>query len=263
MHQAAVPVLGPGLGQQGHQPLLHRQQALVVLLAAVDLLQVAQHAGQDVPRRRRLQVQAQRHVELAGEARAALVGLEPLRQLLGRERLPGEGVHHHLALGQLHLDHEVAREAHPAGLEPQALGQLQPEHRQRDLDAPAGAQHRVDIAVVGVGEVVEIAAEAQVVEEELVERAQAVQVGRVGRDPAAQPLEQAVDLVQHLLHVEVGVLVESQAGGRLQQGKVIVAPDQGTEIVQGAGRLELPGHASFVAAAYRRVKRAGRGRRRG
>ncbi len=81
VRDAAVAVLGPGLGQQHHQPVLHGDQPLPVFLGTVDLLEVAQHARNDVPWRRRLQVQPQGHLELLDQPAAPRVRLQPLGQL--------------------------------------------------------------------------------------------------------------------------------------------------------------------------------------
>src|SRR3982751_6329250 len=53
--EAAVAPLLPGFGEEDDEPLLHGVQARPVVGAAMDLLQVAQHAGDDLARRRRLQ----------------------------------------------------------------------------------------------------------------------------------------------------------------------------------------------------------------
>jgi hypothetical protein len=51
----------------------------------VDFLQVAQHARNDVARRRGLQVQAQRHLKFIHQAAAPLEGLQPLGQVLAAQ----------------------------------------------------------------------------------------------------------------------------------------------------------------------------------
>ena len=126
----------------------------------------------------------------------------------------------------------MAGEAHAAGVQAETLGQLDPEHRQRDLDAAARAQHHVDVAVVRVAVVVDVAAEAQVAEEELVERAQPLQRRRVGRDPALQARQQLVDVAEDLLHVQIGVFVLGDAGRGLQERELVVALHQHAEVLQ-------------------------------
>jgi hypothetical protein len=149
MGQAPVPVFGPGLGQQDHQAVLHRQHPRPVLLGAVDLLEVAQHAGDDLARRCGLQVQAQRHLELVHQAAAPAKRLQPLGQLLAAQRLPVHRVDHHLPLGQVDLDHEMPGKTHTPRGQPHALGQLQPQHRQRDRNRAAGLEHHVDKLLSG------------------------------------------------------------------------------------------------------------------
>src|SRR6218665_3310953 len=46
-------------------------------------------------------------------------------------------------------------------LQVQALGQFQPKHGERNRNPPAGAQHRIQIAVLGVVVVVDIAGKTQ------------------------------------------------------------------------------------------------------
>jgi hypothetical protein len=142
MGQAPVAVFGPGLGQQHDQAVLHRHQARPVFLGAVDFLQVAQHAGDDVARRRGLQVQAQRHLELVHQAAAPLEGLQPLGQVLAAERLARKRVDHHLALGQVTLTMKCPGNATPARMQAQALGQLHPQHGQRDRECPGACAAR-------------------------------------------------------------------------------------------------------------------------
>ncbi len=78
--EAAVALFFGRLRQQQHQALLHRQQARPVLGAAVDLLQVEQQPRQDVARRRSLQEQAQRRLEVAFQPVAGAVGLQAFVQ---------------------------------------------------------------------------------------------------------------------------------------------------------------------------------------
>ena len=125
------------------------------------------------------------------------------------------------------------------GMQAQALSQLQPDHRQGDRDAATGTQHRIEVAVVRVVVVVEVAAEIQVAEKELIERAQALQMRGIGRQAALEPGQQLIDIAEHLLHIEVGVVVLGQAGRGLQQRKVLVAVHQTAEIFQRRGDVEL------------------------
>jgi len=81
LRQAPVAVLQPGVGLQHDQAVLHRHQARPVFLRAVDFLQVAQNAGDDLARRGRLQVQPHRHVKFTVQAGPLAVRLQPLGQL--------------------------------------------------------------------------------------------------------------------------------------------------------------------------------------
>ena len=122
--QPTIAPLAPVTGQQDHQPLEHLQQARPVGGLALDVLQVAQHARQDLTLWRRLQIELDRRLELVDQAMAAPERLEPLGQVLASQRLAGEGVDHDLALGQADLDQEMARKIDPACLQAQALGEL-------------------------------------------------------------------------------------------------------------------------------------------
>src|SRR4051812_844912 len=116
----------------------------------------------------------------------------------------------------------MAGEADTARMQAYALRKLYPEDGQRDLDAAARAQHHVEIAVVRVAIVVDVAAEAQVTEEELVERAQPLQCRGVGWNAALQAREQLVDVTQHQLQVEIGIFILREAGRGFEQGEMLV-----------------------------------------
>ena len=96
---------------------------------------------------------------------------------------------------------------HAAHHQADALGQLHPHHRQGYGDAPARAQHGVEVAIVGVVVVVDVAAKVQVAVEELVQGTQPLQQCRVARQSAFKAGEQLVHVAQHLLHIQLGVFV--------------------------------------------------------
>jgi hypothetical protein len=58
------------------------------------------------------------------------------------------------------------------GTQSNALRQLQPQHRQADGDTSARAQHHMQVAVVGIVVIIEVAAKAKFVKEKLIEKAQ-------------------------------------------------------------------------------------------
>jgi hypothetical protein len=135
--------------------------------------------------------------------------------------------------------------ADAARLQAQALRQFHPQHRQRDGDAAAGAQHGVQVAVVGVVVVVDVAAEVQVVEEELVQCAQPGERCGVGRQAPLQAGQELVDVAQDLLDVQLGVLVLRQAGGGFEQREMVIAVDERFEIFQSGGDLKCERHVSL------------------
>jgi hypothetical protein len=156
VREPAVAVLGPGIGQQDQQPVLHRDQPLPVFLGAVDLLQVAQHAREDVARRRRLQVQAQRHLELVDQAAAPLVRLQPLRQLLARQRLAGERDRSPPGPWQVDLHHEVPGEADAARMQPMPCASSIHSTASEIWMQRRVPQHDVEVAVVRIAVVVDV-----------------------------------------------------------------------------------------------------------
>ena len=105
--------------------------------------------------------------------------------------MTGERIDQHLALAlplaQSQLDQEVPRERDPLRCEADLLRELDVEHRERDRYAAPRAQHLVQVAVARVVVVVDVAGEAQLVEEEPVQHAQALQRHRIGGKPALEP----------------------------------------------------------------------------
>ena len=229
------------------------------MLRAVHFLEVAQHAGNDVARRGSLQIQAQRHVIVIHQPALALVGLQPLGEVFTAERLACGRVHYHLPLGQQHLHHEVARKTHPAHMQTQPLGQLHPQHRQADGNAPPRAQHRIQVAVVGVVVIVDVARKAQVGIKELVEHVQPLQRRGIAGQASADAGLHLVHIAQQLLHIQLGVLVLRDAGGGFEQRKVLVALHQASEILQGRRNGIAQGHGRFLGGGRMAVKAQNRG----
>ena len=120
----------------------------------------------------------------------------------------------------------MPRESHTARIQVQPQRQFQPQHGQRDGNAAPGFQQHIEETVVGVVVVVDVAAEIQVEKEKLVQGPQALQGRRIRRHTPLQAGQQLVHIAQHLLHIELGVFVLRQAGGSLQQWKVLVALHQ-------------------------------------
>ena len=105
------------------------------------------------------------------------------------------------------------------------LRQLHPQNRQRHWNAPARMEQSVQVAVVGIVIVVDVAGETQFAVEKLVQRAKALQRRRVSRKPALQACQQLVNIAQHLLNIEAGVFVLGQRDSRFKQRKVLIALD--------------------------------------
>ena len=139
----------------------------------------------------------------------------------------------------------MARKPDAPGLQVQALGQLHPQHCQRNRDTASRAKHGVEVAVVRIVVIVDVAAETQIVEKELIQQAQALQRRRIGRQTALEPRQQLIDIAQDLLHVEFGIFVLRQTGRRFEQRKVLVALYQRAEIFKGGGCGQTQGHVSL------------------
>src|SRR5690242_12581174 len=99
----------------------------------------------------------------------------------------------------------MPRKAYATRLQSEAMRQFHPQDGQRDRYAAARAQDGIEVTVVRVVVIVDVAAEAQVMKEKLVERTQPVQRRRIGGQTALEAREQLVHVAEHLLHVELGV----------------------------------------------------------
>ena len=241
--QRAIAPLVPALRQQHHEALLHGQPSHAVTRAAVDLLQVAQHARQDVARRRRLQEQTERRLEVADQPLAPPIRSQPLVEILARQRAPVERIDDHLALRHTQLDQEVPRKRDAARDQAELPRQLDVEQRQRQRDAAPLYQHVVQIAVAPVVVVVDVAGKTELLVEETVQEAQPLHRCRVGRHALLQTQRERVDLRQHHLHVELRVLVLGDRHRRLEQREARVFGHQAGEVLQRARRLEDDGLA--------------------
>ena len=85
-----------------------------------------------------------------------------------------ERVDDHLAfvwVRQMHFHQEMPGKADTISLQTNLAGQLQPQQRQANRNTPAGTQHHMQIAVVGVVVVVGVARKTHFFEKELVEDA--------------------------------------------------------------------------------------------
>ena len=171
--KATVAVLGPGVGHQDHQALLHGQQARPVACLLVNLFQVAQHARQDIPLGRGLQIERQWRVLRVGQASAAAIGKQHLLKVFTAQGLTVERVDHGQTQRQLDLDQEMTGKTHAMRGQTQGAGQFQPNQRQRNRDTDPALQHFMDEAVGRVVIVIDIAAKTQVLVKEPVQGTQA------------------------------------------------------------------------------------------
>ena len=211
----------------------------------MNFFEVAQHAGQDIAGRCGLQIKADGRLVVSQRPIAAPVGLQALSEVFPAERLARHRVNHHLALGQTNFDHEMPRKSHAMGFQAQPGGEFEPDHGQGNRDAPAGAHHRAQEAVVGVVVIVEVGAKAQVLVKKLVQGAQALQCGGIAGDPTFEAGEQLVYIGKHLGNIGLWVFVLHQRGRSFEQGEAFVAADQGLKIGQRRGNLKIHLHASL------------------
>jgi hypothetical protein len=193
----------------------------------------------------------------AGQAFAPAIGNEQRVERVARHRLAGERIDHDLALRHAQLDQEVARKRDSARAEADLAGDLGIEHGERDR-TPRRVCSTAQVAVLRVVVVVDVAGEAELLKKKRLSSATAASAPRPG-DARLQARRQRVDLGEHALAIERGVVVVGQGDRRLQDRKARVVGDERGEILERGRRVEQqgPGHrhkfrASATAAAARR-----------
>jgi hypothetical protein len=93
-------------------------------------------------------------------------------------------------------------------------------------------QHAVQVAVPGVVVVVDVAGEAELLEEETVEQAQPLHRRGIGGDARLQPRGERVDLAEHALRVERRVFVVRDRDRGFGQRKARVVGDERGEVLE-------------------------------
>ena len=252
LHQGEVTALVPGLRQQRSPAAAARPPgAAGRRQRAVDFLQVAQQPRHDVARLGGLQVQAQRHFVVAGQAETAPEGHEPVFELVARQRLAAEGVEDDLAPRHAQLHQEMPGEGHALGLQAHLGGDLDVQHRQRDGDAAACLQHLVQVAVAPVVVVVDVAGEAQFMEEVGVQKAQALQCAGVAGQAPAQALGEHVDLGQHAWVSSRGSSSWPTATAASVSGSVASSATSAAKYSSAVGvsKLQVSGHGGQCRSA--------------
>lgn len=106
------------------------------------------------------------------------------------------------------------------------LGQFDIDHGQRDGDAAPGREHPVDVAVVGIVIIVDVAGKGHFLEEEMVEHAQLLDLRSVRGQALLELGGQRIE--RHLLFGEIhlGIEVLTQRQGGFEQGNRIVLAHQ-------------------------------------
>jgi hypothetical protein len=122
-----------------------------------------------------------------------------------------------------------------------------------DGNAPARAQHGIQVAVFGVVVVVDVAGKAQVGKKNWLSMRRRCNAGH-RRASGAAAGQQLVHIAQQLLHIQLGVFVLRQAGGGFEQGKVLVALHQRGKILQCGRNGIAQRHGRFVRWAPGHVK---------
>ena len=143
----------------------------------------------------------------------------------------------------------MARERHALERQPDAAAHRHVEHRERDRDAHLAVHDLVQVAVARVVVRLGVAAVAEVLEQELVQRRDALLRCEGLRHAAAQAHRHALDVAEIALHFEtgIGILRDQQAGMREVDAQVLARKQLGE-------RLERHRHQ----AAPRREKSRGR-----
>ena len=110
----------------------------------------------------------------------------------------------------------MPRERHALEGQADAPPDLHVEHRQRDGDPGAPVDDLVQVRVARIVVVVRVAAKAQVVEQEFVQRDDAVFGRRIVRETRAQLLREALELADIAVDIQpwVGILRDLQTGPR-------------------------------------------------
>ena len=115
-------------------------------------------------------------------------------------------------------------------------------------DAAPALQHEVEVAVPRVVVVVDVAREAELLEEEAVEQAQPLHRRGVAGDARLQPRSESVDLGEDALAVERGIVVLGDRERRLRHRQARVVGDERGEVLErGRGVQEQgAGHGKEV-----------------
>ena len=121
-----------------------------------------------------------------------------------------------------------------ASRQPQTLCEFKPQYGQRDRNAAARAQNDIQVAVVGVMEIIGVTGKAQIAKEKLIEQAQFLQGSGIPRQTALEPRRQLIDIGQRLRHIDFRVLVLRQRNGRFQQRKAGIALHKSSKVLQSS-----------------------------
>ena len=97
-----------------------------------------------------------------------------LRHILTAQGVARKRINDDLTFGQAQLAQKVTGKCDAAGIQIQAVGQLQPDNGQRDGYSYPCLQHQMNEAVVGVVVIVDVTLEAELMEEKLIENPRAL-----------------------------------------------------------------------------------------
>ena len=158
---------------------------------------------------------------------------------------------------QQDADHEVAGKADALHLEAGAPRDLHEDGGERDRDAGATVDHLVEVAVAGVVVLVDVAAEAQLLEQVAVERHDRALGTRLVVEPLPERDAHLVEAHQVAADVEVGVLLGRDEQGRLREVQLAVGPREDVlePATGGLGRIRPHRCDSRDSAVYQRLRR--------
>ena len=222
-------------GWMPDQEVEHAQRAVLVLVAKIDGLEVAQDALEHVlapagTQHSRLEL----HVAVEDAVEAVLA------VFLGEQGAAVERVDEQRARGSVHPHHEVSGQADALHLEAGAARDFHEDGGQRDRDARATVEHLVEVAVARVVVALRVAAEALLLEQVVVEGHDRALGSRFVVEPPPQRYAHLVQPRQVGTDVQIGVLLRSHEQRRFGEVHLAIGPRED--------------HLEPAACTFRRVR---------
>src|SRR6266581_166809 len=225
VYQPAVAQLLRRLGRHEQHPVHHRERLLELSALHVDILQVAQNPGDDLARGRGLQIAVE--LRLLRPPRGEHL-LQALAQIGLGLRLPaGKRVEHELAAPDCELDEKMPGEGNALQVEAQALADFEIENGQRDRNPGAPLHDLVQIAVAGIVVVADVAREAHVVEQVVVQREHFLLGKSVARDALPDRRRDSVEPPEIGRYIDVWIDILGEHKARFGEIELVARNDFG------------------------------------